>query len=491
MPLYQGCLCDILPLEIPAIEKVMLQLFEGVAYMHPQRILHKDIKPQNVLVKTKSRPDVVLADYGLCASLKDRAELMSNSGTPGFAAPEVSCMIVQTEAVDVFALGATFFFILEPQRCSGPYKAVATLKSVMQRPPRVYAGLVQCMMAYDAKERPTLKDCFEIVRTKQRDWRRVPPLARLLPPVPSASGPRRSQRIRNAVVQKPPTLDISKFAARRPRLTPIANIRQPQNYLRPQQALRRDFKAWVEPRPLQGRKILGPPPAPKQEPQPPAPVQRVNFAAPPPPSPANPFADLNHGPDIAHPPRQKAPRATQEPARTPIRKSNSEIKRRIRRGPERRRMVERWDDICVQSDRIRHGLREITIGKPLYILRGLRNITAGGLGFTGHCLGMMFQDFAAARRAINHIAPYTKKWGMTTEECLMYGFKPRKSRLTFTPLTRQDYQLERLESELKSTEKKRTRARLESVRKVVPEREQKKLDSMLRALPPLASPGGE
>ena len=104
---------------------------------------------------------------------------------------------------------------------------------------------------------------------------------------------------------------------------------------------------------------------------------------------------------------------------------------------------------------------------------------------------MMFQDFAAARRAINHIAPLTKNWGMTTEECLMYGFKPRNSRLMFIPLTRQDYQLERLESELKSTEKKRTRARLESVRKVVPEREQKKLDSMLRALPPLASPGGE
>ena len=262
MPLYQGCLCDILPLEVPAIENVMLQLFEGVACMHAQRILHKDIKPQNVLVRTKSRPDVVLADYGLCASLSNRAELMSNSGTPGFVAPEVSCMIVQTEAVDVFALGATFFFILEPQRCKGPYETIATLKSVMHRPPRAYAGLVQCMMAYDAKERPNLKECFEIVRTKQRDWRKRPPLAHLLPPAPSNFGPRRSQRIRNAVVQKPTILDISKFEARRPRLTPIANIRQARIRLGLQQAPRRDFKAWVEPRPVQGRKILGPPPAP-------------------------------------------------------------------------------------------------------------------------------------------------------------------------------------------------------------------------------------
>lgn len=400
MPLYQGRLCDILPLKLPAIENVMLQLFEGVAYMHAQRILHKDIKPENVLVKTKSRPDIVLADYGLCASLNNRAELMTNSGTPGYIAPEVSCMIVQTEAVDVFALGATFFFMLEPQRCNGRYETIATLRGVMQRPPRVYAGLVQCMMAYDAKERPALKECFEIVRNKQRDWRKRPALAHLLPPAPTTSVPRRGQRTRNAVVQKPP-IDISTFATRRHRLTPFANIRQPQNRLGLQQEPGRDFKAWVEPRGLQARNVLGPPPAPKREPQPPAPVQRVNFAAPPPPSPANPFADLNHRADIASPPRRQVPPVTQEPARTPIHKSNSEIKRRIRLGPERRQMVERWHKMCAQSDKIRLGFREINEGTRSYIFRGLLHITAGGLGLTGHCLGMMFQDFAGSLSTIS------------------------------------------------------------------------------------------
>ena len=433
--------------------------------------------------KTKSRPDIVLADYGLCASLNNRAELMVNSGTPGFIAPEVSCMIVQTEAVDVFALGATFFVILEPQRCNGRYETIATLKGVMQRPPRVYAGLVQCMMAYDAKERPALKDCFEIVRNKQRDWRKRPPLAQLLPPAPSTSGPRRSQRVRNVVVQKPPILDIPNFAARRPGV--FANFREPQNCLRLQQAPGRDFKAWVEPRGLQAHKALVPPPAPKREPQPPAPVQRVNFAAPPPLSPANPFANLNHRPEIVSPPRRQAPAATQEPVRTTIRKINSEIKRRIRRGPERRQMVERWHKIGVQFEKMGLGFRELNNGTRSYMFRGLRHITAGGLGVTGHFLGMIFQDLAAARRAINHVAPHTnKKWGMMPEEYLIYGLKPQKFPVMCRPVTRQEYERERLESELKSTEKKRTRARLESVRKVVPEREQKKLDSMLRASPP-------
>ena len=486
MPLYQGSLCAMLPLEITAIENVMLQLFDGVAYMHARRILHKDIKPENILVKTKSRPDIVLADYGLCASLNNRAELMSNAGTRGFAAPEVSCTMVQTEAVDVFALGATFFAILEPQRCHGALKTIATLKNVMQRPPRVYAGLVQCMMAYDAKVRPTLKECFEIVRAKQRDWQKRTIAACLLPPAPIAFGPRRSTRLQKALVQKPSALEIPRLAACKPGLTPNANIRKARIRLGLQQAPGRDFKAWL----LQERNLLGPPPAPQREPQPPAPVQRVNFAAPPPLSPANPFADLNHRPDIAPPPRRQAPPATQELARTPIRKTNSEIKRKIRRGPERRQMVERWQKLGVQGDKIRLGFREINHGTRSHIFRGLRHITAGGLGLTGHLLGMMFQDFTAARRAINHIVPDTKKWGMTTEQYLVYGLKPHKFPLMVVPLTKQEYEHERLESELKSTEKKRTRARLESVRKVVPEREQKKLDSMLRALPPVASPPG-
>ena len=489
MPLYQGCLCDILPLEIPAIENVMLQLFDGVAYMHAQRILHKDIKPQNVLVKTKSLPDVVLADYGLCASLNNRAELMSNSGTPGFIAPEVSRMTVQTEAVDIFALGATFFFILEPQRCNGRNATIATLRGVMHRPPRVYAGLVQSMMAHDAQERPSLKDCFDVVRTKQRDWQKRTPLARLLPPAPSTSGLRRSQRIRNSVAQKPPILDTSKLAARRPRLTPIANIRQAHNCLGLQQATRRDFKALVEPRRFQGQKILGPPPAPKPEPQTPAPAKRVNFDVPPPPNPANPFADLNHGPAIAHPPHRQAPPVKQEPARTSIRKSNSEIKRRIRRCPERRKMVERWHKIGVESSHVRLGLG--VIGTPSYIFHSLRGVTKCGLSLTRHWLGMIFEDFVAARRAINHIAPYTKKWGMTTEEYLIYGFKPQKSRMRFIPLGLQEYNLERMDSEAKSTGQRRTRARLEAMKKTAAVWELEPLDRMIAALPPLASSDGE
>lgn len=176
MPLYQGRLCDLPPLDISAIEEVMLQLFDGVRYMHRKGVLHKDIKPENILVKGKSRPDIVLADYGICASLDNLNQLVDPAGTDGVAAPEVSRMVVQTTAVDVFALGATFFCILEPGRCHGPSATVATLRNVMQRPPNIYGGLVQRMMSPDPEERPSLEACFNIVCAERRKSKERIPL---------------------------------------------------------------------------------------------------------------------------------------------------------------------------------------------------------------------------------------------------------------------------------------------------------------------------
>ena len=483
MPLYQGRLCDILPLEISAIEQVMLQLFDGVQYMHGQRVLHKDIKPENILVKGKSRPDVVLADYGLCASLDNWAELMGPCGTRGFAAPEVSRMIAQTPAVDVFALGATFFVILEPERCKGLNPTLATLGNVMRRPPRVYGGLVQSMMAHDAKERPSLRQCFDIVKARQRDWKKRPPLTLLPSSVPYASGPRRIQRFQKPGVQELPVIDLARFTARRPRLAPIVENRQ---LLEQQEPARLNFKAWdqvgrirqpqkqLEPVILNlkawdqigrkaGPKSLNPPTAPMRASQAPAAVQQVDFSVPAPPTSANPFAhkDRNSASNVLAWESGPAPAsAVHEPARTPTRKSDNDIKRRIRRGGERRNMIERWHKIRIQKNKLCHGVNEFAALKPMNIARGLRDLAEGGLGFTGQYLGLIFADLTVAMPALRHIDPKTRRWALDSNKRLMYGLKSQG----FWPLTPEEYEAERLQSELNfpnTTEGKRVQTTLE------------------------------
>lgn len=467
MPLYQGCLCDILPLEIHAIENVMLQLFDGVGYMHRQRVLHKDIKPENILVKGKSRPDVVLADYGICASLNNRTELMSTFRTPGYAAPEVLRMIMQTPAVDVFALGATLFAILEPERFIGSIATVATLKNVAQRPPKVYGGLVQSMMAHDPKERPSLKECFDIMKARQHDWKKWTPLKLMPSIVPYPSGLRRSQRIRKGIVQEHPILDLDILEGRKRKLMPLSGIKQSEKHPGMQQAPRSDFKGWDPRWKPQGRKILIAPIAPTPKPQAPVPAQQINFAAPPPPIPDSPFANLNQGPApiVAPPARRQASPAAHEPTRTPIRKPDNEIKRKIRRGPERRKVIERFHRIAVQKDKLCRAAGELAAANktPLNLFRGLHHITAGGLGITAHSLGLIFCDLRAARLALNHIAPsQSKRWGLNTDRRLMYGLKTHK--WIYWPMTPEEYEAERLQSKLdfeNTSEGRRVRARLE------------------------------
>ncbi|KAF6226099.1 hypothetical protein HO133_008964 [Letharia lupina] len=79
MPLYFGNLGSILPLpNMSTTERVMLQIAEGLRFMHSNLILHRDLKPANVLVT--SQENIKIADYGWATSLNDTVSLYDPEG---------------------------------------------------------------------------------------------------------------------------------------------------------------------------------------------------------------------------------------------------------------------------------------------------------------------------------------------------------------------------------------------------------------------------
>lgn len=105
----------------PFTSRALRQLLQGLADLHRVGVVHRDVKPQNVLI-TRSNTgvgDVKLADVGLALRLAENRSsytAVTNAGggigTTGWRAPEVLSGGRQTKAVDIFAVGCMVSSIL-------------------------------------------------------------------------------------------------------------------------------------------------------------------------------------------------------------------------------------------------------------------------------------------------------------------------------------------------------------------------------------------
>jgi eukaryotic-like serine/threonine-protein kinase len=90
------------------------QICEGLAQAHSRNppIIHRDIKPQNIMVKITEKGRVVkLADFGLATELNPRDLMAEPMGTIAFKAPEARYG-VDNCAGDVWAIGVTLYLLL-------------------------------------------------------------------------------------------------------------------------------------------------------------------------------------------------------------------------------------------------------------------------------------------------------------------------------------------------------------------------------------------
>ncbi|MGW1538867.1 protein kinase domain-containing protein [Streptomyces sp. NPDC002309] len=118
--------------------RIGLGLVEALREVHARGVLHRDIKPGNVLVEAAGRR-VVLTDFGIAAIQDTKALTMAGMlvGSPDYMAPERISGRPQGPPSDVWSLGATLSAALAGQSPFSRHTTLATLHAVLYEEPEI------------------------------------------------------------------------------------------------------------------------------------------------------------------------------------------------------------------------------------------------------------------------------------------------------------------------------------------------------------------
>lgn len=135
---------------------VTAAILDGIAYIHAKGVLHRDLKPDNVLLTANG--SVKIADFGVARSEGADSPFVSRSesssqGTPYYMAPEQIRGRPADARADLYAVGVTFHRLLHEAAYvdADPDDLFDLRRAIVERPPRPVPGLAPALQAWLTK----------------------------------------------------------------------------------------------------------------------------------------------------------------------------------------------------------------------------------------------------------------------------------------------------------------------------------------------------
>ncbi len=185
------------PLSPRRAAEVGRQLLSALSVAHAAGVMHRDVKPSNVLLGRDDQ--AVLTDFGIATFQGDPRLTQTGMvmGSPGFTAPERLHGEDATPASDLWSLGATLFAAVEGQ---GPYQslgdAITTMFAIinLDAPPASAAGvlgpLIAALLSREPADRPDASEATRMINDLLpllRDQESSSPARHEIPVIPGSS----------------------------------------------------------------------------------------------------------------------------------------------------------------------------------------------------------------------------------------------------------------------------------------------------------------
>lgn len=158
-------------LKVDRAVEIMLSACEALSYAHGQGVVHRDIKPDNIMVLRNGT--VKITDFGLAAIITEKGLTQTGTimGTLAYMSPEQARGEKLDVRSDIFSLGATFWEMLSGKQLYQGETAVVLTRilnedppSIPSLPPHVSRTVNRCLRKRPEHRYQTVREMIESLR---------------------------------------------------------------------------------------------------------------------------------------------------------------------------------------------------------------------------------------------------------------------------------------------------------------------------------------
>ena len=160
------------------IWNIFLKILIGLAELHKNKILHRDLKPHNIFL-TKNNLDIKIGDFGISKILNESNLTKTIIGTPYYLSPEICEDLPYNDKSDVWALGCILYELCTYKHpFNAKCQASLILKILNQQPKQIHEyyskdlqKLIYLLLDKNCENRPSCKDilCLPFVKEKLKE----------------------------------------------------------------------------------------------------------------------------------------------------------------------------------------------------------------------------------------------------------------------------------------------------------------------------------